>query len=428
MIVNKEVNAHFNDFLFDWDSQYYFLVGGYGSSKSYSIALKIVLKLLQEVRTCLVVRETFNSIRDSCFALFMEICSGLDLDGYVKITRSPMQITFPNGSKIIFRGLDKPAKLKSIHNISLVWIEECSEISYDAFKELIGRLRHPYLPLYMILSTNPVSKSNWTYTHFFKNRNFDDERLYRERIVRDGEIYFHHSTADDNFFLPRGYLNNLEEIKTYDPDLYRIARLGRFGISGTRVLPQFEVMNHENVMAAVAKIPARFHFVGLDFGFEISYDALLKMAVDDDNKWLYIYDEFYKNHLTLDELARGIKKLLNANELVRCDSAEPRSIETLRRFGINATAAKKWSEGGRHARLANLRKIKSFKRIICSDACISTIKELAELTFKKDKNDELIVDEFNIDSHCLSAIEYGLDSYHIISPKNLLRRKDLFGY
>lgn len=64
-----------------------------------------------------------------------------------------MQILFKNGSRIIFRGLDSPAKLKSINDISLIWIEECSEIKYAAFKELVGRLRHPHLQLYMILST-----------------------------------------------------------------------------------------------------------------------------------------------------------------------------------------------------------------------------------------------------------------------------------
>ena len=63
---------------------------------------------------------------------------------------SPMQVRFPNGSRIIFKGLDKPAKLKSINNISIIWIEECSEVKYEGFKELLGRLRHPTLPFHMI--------------------------------------------------------------------------------------------------------------------------------------------------------------------------------------------------------------------------------------------------------------------------------------
>ncbi len=407
---------------------YYLLCGGYGSGKSYSAALKIILKLATEIRTCLVVRQVFGTIRDSCYSLFQEICCSLNLENFVTFNLSPMQINFKNGSKIIFKGLDQPAKLKSIVNVSLIWIEESAEISYNAFKELIGRLRHPSLKLHLILTLNPVAKSNWVYKHFFESKNLREELLYSQRILKVGDVYYHHSTADDNGDLPESYKNTLEEMKNYDPDLYRIARLGRFGTNGVKVLPQFEVMDYELVMAEIAKIPARFHFVGLDFGFETSYDALVKVAVDDENKCLYIYDEFYKNHLTIWELAQALKKILTSNELVRCDSAEPRSIEELRRLGLNATAAKKWSEGGRHARLANLRKVKSFKKIICSSICFSTIAELQDLTFKKDKDGEIIPDEFNIDSHTLSAIEYALDSYRLNNPKFELSRKNLFGY
>lgn len=57
----KQVNPHFKEFLFDWNQ---FLVGGYGSSKSYHVALKIVLKLLKEKRTALVIREVYDTHRD----------------------------------------------------------------------------------------------------------------------------------------------------------------------------------------------------------------------------------------------------------------------------------------------------------------------------------------------------------------------------
>lgn len=50
MNEDKEVNPHFEDYIFDWDCETYLIVGGYGSSKSYSTALKIILKLLQERR------------------------------------------------------------------------------------------------------------------------------------------------------------------------------------------------------------------------------------------------------------------------------------------------------------------------------------------------------------------------------------------
>lgn len=106
-MIEKEVNPHFEDFLFDWDYKTYFLVGGYGSSKSYHVALKILLKCLEEKRKVLVVREVFETIRDSCYALFEELISDLELDGIVKPKVSPMRIDFPNGSQIIFKGMDK---------------------------------------------------------------------------------------------------------------------------------------------------------------------------------------------------------------------------------------------------------------------------------------------------------------------------------
>lgn len=159
-MIEKEVSPHFEDFLFNWDQYFQFLVGGYGSGKSYHIALKIILKLLEEKRTALVIREVYDTHRDSTFSLFDEIIADLNLSGRIRRMTSPMQIRFPNGSKIIFRGMDNPEKLKSVNNVSLIWIEEASEVKYAGFKELIGRMRHPTLNLHMITSTNPVAQGD----------------------------------------------------------------------------------------------------------------------------------------------------------------------------------------------------------------------------------------------------------------------------
>ncbi|WP_288160955.1 PBSX family phage terminase large subunit, partial [Streptococcus pneumoniae] len=217
-LIEKEVNPHFEHFLFDWNQKFQFLVGGYGSSKSYHIALKLILKLLEEKRTALVIREVYDTHRESTFSLLQEIVSDLGIDRVVKCRSSPLALTFRNGSSILFKGLDKPEKLKSINNISIIWIEECSEVSYEGFKELLGRLRHPSLPLYMMLSTNPVGQDNWTYRHFFRDEQLkrfvlDDETLYKKRTVVIKDTYYHHSTAEDNLFLPKSYVKQLDELK-----------------------------------------------------------------------------------------------------------------------------------------------------------------------------------------------------------------------
>lgn len=427
MEVIKEVNPAFENFLFDWNHKTYLLVGGYGSSKSYHVALKIVLKLLEQKRKCLVAREVYETIRDSTYALFNEIIEDMNLQGVIQSRTSPLQFKFPNGSTIIFKGMDSPVKLKSIHDISLIWIEECSELKYAGYKELLGRARHPSLPIHFILSTNPVAKNNWVYTHFFKddiNDRFvlDDNKLYKEKVIIKDNVYYHHSTADDNLFLPNSYIEQLDELKEYDPDLFRVARKGQFGVNGTKVLPQFEIMKSELVEAKIADIPQRFYRIGMDFGFEESYNALIKMAIDDENKYLYIYKEYYKNKTTDDITAKELKEggFVEDKELIFADSAEPKAIAFYNQSGIRMVGAKK----GPNSRLENTKKVKRFKKIYCSDECKNTIKELKELTYKTDKLGNNIDDEFSIDPHSFSAIWYGLDGYEVADIK---QRKNISG-
>jgi phage terminase large subunit len=309
--------------------------------------------------------------------------------------------------------MDKPAKLKSIHNVSIVWIEECSELKYEGFKELIGRLRHPYLSLHMILSTNPVGKSNWTYQHFFKTVNLDDELLYEQRTIIIGNTYYHHSLADDNLFLPPSYIEQLEDLKTYDLDLYRIARKGRFGVNGILVLPQFEVKPHAEVMEAVNNIPRDMKRVGMDFGFETSYNALIRVAIDHNERILYIYYEYYKNRMTDDKTAVEIAEFKRTQELIRADSAEPKTIQYYKQQGFNMKAALKFPG----SRIQYTKKVKRFKKIICSDECKHVVGELKDLTYKVDKDGNIIEDEFIIDPHTFSAIWYSLDGYEVSDLK-----------
>lgn len=426
-MIEKEVNPHFEDFLFEWSTKTQVLVGGYGSSKSYHVALKIILKLLEEKRTALVVREVYETHKDSTYSLFTEIIDDLDLlddsgrkriaRGKIRPKESPYELRFFNGSKIIFKGMDKPVKLKSINNISLIWLEECSEIKYTGFKELLGRLRHPTLPLYMILSTNPVGEDNWTFKHFFKDEEndrvvLDDKELYEKRVIIFKNVYYHHSTADDNLFLPDSYIEQLDELQEYDPDLYRIARKGRFGVNGKLVLPQFEVRPHEKVMEAIKAIDGPILKNGMDFGFVNSYNALVRMAIDHNEKILYIYWQYYKNGTTDDKTAEDLKDLKRI--LIKADSAEPKTIQYYRQKGFRMKAAKKFQG----SRLQYTKKVKRFKKIICSDQCPDVIRELKNLTFAVDKKDgKIIEDEFNIDPHTFSAIWYGLDDYEVATLK-----------
>lgn len=99
MQITKAVNPRFEEFLYDWDHRTYLLVCGYGSSKSYHIAFKLILKCLTEVRKVLVVREVYDTIRESFFDLFLEILEDLDLLG---------ESSRENNKKVLYRTSPMP--------------------------------------------------------------------------------------------------------------------------------------------------------------------------------------------------------------------------------------------------------------------------------------------------------------------------------
>lgn len=446
MKIVKKISPTFEDFVFNWDYETYLLLGGYGSGKSYHTAFKIILKLLEEKRKCLVVRQVYDTIQESCYDLFCEILDEMGLltsspyeyrknRNLVLALKAPLRINFHNGSRIIFKGLDKPEKVKSINNVSIVWLEECSEIVFTAYEELLGRIRTPQLSMHFILSCNPVGKENWVYRHFFTTLDdegdeeviLDVEKLYDKKcIVKDG-VYYHHSLPTDNPWLPWQYLKRLDGMQKYDPYLYMVARWGRFGATGTRVLPQLQVATSpQQFKKAIEELGYANQYFGFDFGFEESYNAVLSMAVDIKAGILYIFDELYMNHVTddkfanLDEMQALKEKILHNNteggytKQIVADNEDPKAISYYRQNGFPMRACRNKFHG---SRLSNTRKIKRFRKIIVSPKCKNTIRELRDLTYKKDAKGNVIYDQFNIDPHTFSAIWYALDTVTVADIK-----------
>lgn len=451
MKVIKKVAPVFEDFIFNWEYETYILFGGYGSGKSYHVAFKIILKLLEEKRKALVIRDVYATMQDSCYDLIKEILNSMYLlteDVYeyrkkknkVLALKSPMKFMFPNGSQIIFKGLDNPEKVKSINGVSIVWIEEASEIKYTAYKELLGRIRTPMVSMHYILSFNPIGKDNWTYRHFFVNLSDEGEetiiadlnKIYDTKIPYiKNNVYYLHSCASDNPWLPWQYVKRLDDMKNYDYALYMVARWGRFGATGTRVLPQFKIAkNPKEFKKVVQRIPLRNHYFGFDFGFEESYNAVISMAVDEKKRILYIYDEVYKNHITDDIMAEepGMLKIKTMQQKfidegnpdlnpIVADNEDPKAIQYYRQQGYYIRACRNKFAG---SRISNTRKVKRFTKIVCSPKCKNTIRELKDLTYKKDPKGNIIYDQFNIDPHTFSAIWYALDMCNVADPKEMI--------
>lgn len=425
-ITKLIINDHFINAVFDWNYQQYLFIGGYGSSKSDNAFVKLILKCLEEPgRVALVVRRHKTSLRNSSYSLSKKIIKRMNAEHLVTFYDSRLEAVFSNGSRIIYTGIDDPEKIKSLDNCSIVVAEEASELSYSVFTELLGRIRHMELSNHFILMTNPVGYNNWLYKHFFKrkitdndgneiiNVVLDDEELYKKREIIHNDVYYHHSVVDDNAFVPEDYKKRLDDMKNYDPDKYRIGRLGRFGLTGVRLFPQFKKLSPDKIEKEMENKALSF-YSGLDFGFITSYNAYVYVAVDMKNRDLYILEEYYSKDKTNDEIADDLDKLNIKNRLITADSAEPKTIAYLKKRGFKIRPCKKYQG----SKLANIKKIKMFRNIYCSTKCKNVIEELEDLSFQLDRDGNIIEDKLSIDAHTLDAIAYALDNVKLVDIKH----------
>lgn len=215
-------NESFFPLYFD-QHRYLVLMGGGGSGKSIFAGRKVLERVTSEPgHRWLVCRKVAKTLRESCFQQLLGQLSEHYPDCGYKPNRSDLVITLANGSEILFAGLDDVEKLKSIYNISGIWVEEASELLESDFNQLDIRLRgETKYYKQIILSFNPVN-----ITHWLKKRFFDRQ---------DDNAITHHSTYKDNKYLDAESIRVLESFKNTDEYYYTVYCLGQWGVTGKTV-------------------------------------------------------------------------------------------------------------------------------------------------------------------------------------------------
>ena len=220
--LKESSNEKFLPLMFD-QHRYLVLMGGAGSGKSIFAGRKVLERCATEPgHRFLVCRKVGRTIRESCFNQLVGQAAENYQKAVERIYRGDMRITFRNGSVILFSGLDDVEKLKSIYNITGIWIEEASELSEQDFQQLDIRLRgETRFYKQIIVSFNPVSVLHW-----LKKRFFDRED---ERVITS------HSTYHDNRFLDQENIRVLESFRDTDEYYYAVYCLGQWGVLGKTV-------------------------------------------------------------------------------------------------------------------------------------------------------------------------------------------------
>lgn len=195
--------------------------GGYGSGKTWcGSLLGIMLAQKYPGSKGLVAAKEFTLLKRTTLE---EYFNHLDKMGFLpnkdyKYNKLDHTLTFTNGSSIYFKDIDNPEKIKSL-NLHWAEIEECSQVSDSAFRQVLARVRKEPKPDWenfryrIFMHTNPQPNKGWIYKRFV------EEKKPNYRLVI--------APTSNNTFLPEHYVEELKN--SYDPEYYRINVLGEFG-------------------------------------------------------------------------------------------------------------------------------------------------------------------------------------------------------
>lgn len=399
--ISDFVGGGYNDF-WKFKGRYRVVKGSRRSKKSKTTALWYIANLSKEKyreANLLVVRKTYRTLKDSCFTELKWAIKRLGLENTWIPKESPLEIeNIETGQKIYFRGLDDPLKVTSItvENGCLcwMWIEEAYEITseddFDTLTEsMLGDLPKGLFKQ-VTLTFNPWNEHHWLKKRFFDNIDPDVLALTTNYLCNEWL-----DDSDRKIF---------EKMKKDNPRRYRVAGLGDWGIVDGLV---YENWKEEEF--SLREIQDKYDLksgFGLDFGYTNDPSAAFIGFVDVDNRKIYVWDEMYQKGLSNRKIFDNLSQMGYSKDRFTGDSAEPKSIDELKGYGMRITGATK----GKDSINNGIQWIQSFE-IVIHPRCVNFLTEISNYTWDKDKFGKKLnkpIDDFN---HLMDAMRYGLERY-----------------
>lgn len=389
-IVGRGYGTYWN-----YKGRYRVCKGSRASKKSTTTAMNLIYRIMEYPESnALVVRKTYRTLLDSCFAQLKWAVNRLGVKDYFDFKLSPLEIIYkPTGQKILFRGLDDPLKVTSVTvdvgSLCFLWIEEAYEIMSESDFDMLDESIRGEVPKghfkQITLTFNP-----WNERHWIKRRFFDKA---------DKDVLAITTNYTCNEWLDRSDLNVFERMKENNPRRYQVAGLGNWGIVDGLIYENFEERQFTLEDVKDYKTVA-----GLDFGYTNDPTAFFIGFLDKKNSILYVWDEMYSKGLSNKKIYENIKNMGYSKEKITGDSAEPKSIDELKGYGLRIKGAKK----GKDSILNGIQWIQDLK-IIIHPRCNNFLTEISNYQWDKDKFGKALnrpIDDFN---HLLDAMRYALE-------------------
>ncbi len=392
----------------------YWFSGGRGSTKSSFAATQIVMGILDDTNAnAIVYRRVGATLADSVYATIATTIGRMGWESRFKFRKSPLEIVrVATGQRIMFRGADDPMKSKSIaltHGyFKFLWFEELTEFrSLDDIRSIQQSvLRGANRSITIFTYNPPKTAQNWVNAEALCPR--EDRIVHRSTYL---DVITEHRD-----WLGEAFISLAESVKRTNERAYRNEYLGEVTGTGGQVFDNIEV---RSITDDELRMLDRF-YNGLDFGFAVDPDAATRWAYDRKTRKLYAVAEYYGAHTSIDTLAEKVLKIAG-QEIVRCDSADPRMIDELRRRGVNAIGVKK----GPGSRAHGFRWLQDQGGIVIDSQRTPNIaREFQTYEFAQDRLGNFIPEYPDGDDHAIDSARYACEPE--IGRKIATTRSDIY--
>jgi phage terminase large subunit len=351
------------------------VAGGTSASKTISILVWLIdySQVRQEKNKLVhVISESFPHLEAGVMLDFQNIMKDRGYWNEGRWHGTKHTYTFETGNQIRFMSVDTYGKAHGPRR-DVLFVNECNNLPYNIVDQLITRTRE-----IVWLDWNP-SEEFWFYTEMLPNR-------------------------DDIDFLTLTYLDNealdpitVAEIESHknNKSWWQVYGLGQLGAIETRIYKGWQVVDE-------VPFEARLERYGVDFGY--SNDPTAVVAVYYYNGG-YILDEvLFQKGLTNKQISDAINSQEN-KAIVVADSAEPKSIDEMRLYGLSVVASKK----GQGSVNQGIQYVQG-QKISVTKRSLNILKEYRNYLWERDKDNNITNEPDHMFSHSMDAIRYAIAS------------------
>jgi phage terminase large subunit len=376
---------------------HYWLGGGRGSTKSSFVGVEIILGIMSDPSANAVgLRKVKDTLHDSIYEQLAWAIDILGVGDYWDMKTSPLCLTYiPTGQKILFRGADKPKKIKSIKfakgYCKYLWYEELDEFNgMEEIRMINQSLMRGGKKFTVFYSYNPPKSANsWVNTEV--------------KLTRDDRLTHHSSYLTvPREWLGEQFIIEAEHLRATKPTSYEHEYLGTVTGTGGEVFNNIQIRPISNEEIQEFETVHR----GGDFGYAIDPFSYVVMHYNRKYKRLYIFHELYQVGLSNTKAIEHIKEENKDNTMITLDSAEPKSIHEFRQHGLKVRAAKKGPDSIEYG----IKFLQDLEAIIIDDRrCPETAREFLNYELEKDANGNFKAGYPDKNNHAIDGVRYAMN-------------------